>query len=155
MAGELIITVSGLRGIVGENLTPQVAADYGRAFGSFLRSRNLNIGKFVVCLGRDSRPSGQSLADAVTSGLTSVGVSVIDLGIVTTPTVGIMVRHLACAGGVIITASHNPLPYNGVKLLLDNAMAPPPNVAEQIKNRFLNRDFVSADSLKAGQCLRK
>ena len=150
MAGELIITVSGLRGIVGENLTPQVAADYGRAFGSFLCSRNVNIGKFVVCLGRDSRPSGQSLADAVSSGLTSVGVSVIDLGIVTTPTVGIMVQHLACAGGVIITASHNPLPYNGVKLLLDNAMAPPPNVAEQIKSRFLNRDFVSADSLKQG-----
>jgi phosphomannomutase len=150
MARELIITVSGLRGIVGENLTPQVAADYGRAFGSFLRSRNINIGKLVVCLGRDSRPSGQSLADAVISGLTSVGVSVIDLGIVTTPTVGIMVRHLACAGGVIITASHNPLPYNGVKLLLDNAMAPPPDVAEQIKNRFLNRDFVSADLLKAG-----
>jgi phosphomannomutase len=63
-----------------------------------------------------------------------------------------MVRHLACAGGVIITASHNPSPYNGVKLLLDNAMAPPPNVAEQIKNRFLNKDkdFVSADVLKSG-----
>jgi phosphomannomutase len=150
MAGELIITVSGLRGIVGENLTPQVAADYGRAFGSFLRSRNLNIEKPVVCMGRDSRPSGQSIADAVTSGLTSVGVSVIDLGIVTTPTVGIMVQHLACAGGVIITASHNPLPYNGVKLLLDNAMAPPPNVAAQIKSRFINKDFVAADSLKQG-----
>ena len=143
MAGELIITVSGLRGIVGENLTPQVAADYGRAFGEYLRSRNLNIEKLVVCLGRDSRPSGQSLADAVTSGLTSVGVSVIDLGIVTTPTVGIMVRHLACAGGVIITASHNPLPYNGVKLLLDNAMAPPPDVAEHIKICFEIRDFFS------------
>jgi phosphomannomutase len=150
MASELIITVSGLRGIVGENLTPQVAADYGRAFGSFLRSRNLNIEKLVVCLGRDSRPSGQLIADAVTSGLTAVGASVINLGIVTTPTVGIMVKHLACAGGIIITASHNPLPYNGVKLLLDNAMAPPPNVAEQIKNRFLNRDFVSADSIKTG-----
>ncbi len=150
MARELIITVSGLRGIVGENLTPKVAADYACAFGSFLRSRNLNIEKLVVCLGRDSRPSGQSLTDAVTSGLTSVGVSVINLGVVTTPTVGIMVRHLTCAGGVIITASHNPLPYNGVKLLLDNAMAPPPDVAEQIKSRFLNRDFASADSLKPG-----
>jgi phosphomannomutase len=150
MAGELIITVSGLRGIVGENLTPQVAADYGRAFGSFLRSRNLNIEKLSVCLGRDSRPSGQLLVDAITSGLTAVGVSVVNLGIVTTPTVGIMVQHLACAGGVIITASHNPSPYNGIKLLLDNAMAPPPNVAEQIKGRFLNKDFVPADSLKAG-----
>lgn len=150
MAGELIITVSGLRGIVGENLTPQVAADYGRAFGEFLRSRHLNTEKLAVCLGRDSRPSGQSLAGAVISGLTSVGISVIDLGIVTTPTVGIMVRHLACAGGVIITASHNPLPYNGIKLLLDNAMAPPPDVAEHIKNRFLKGDFISSHSLKQG-----
>ncbi len=150
MAGELIITVSGLRGIAGENLTPQVAADYGRAFGSFLRSKSSDADKLTVCMGRDSRPSGQSLASAVTSGLTTVGIDVIDLGIVTTPTVGIMVRHLACAGGIVITASHNPLPYNGIKLLLDNAMAPPPNVAEQIKNRFLNRDFVSAGSLKPG-----
>ena len=151
MAGELIITVSGLRGIVGENLTPQVAADYGCAFGLFLRSKSPDADKLTVCMGRDSRPSGQSLASAVTSGLTTAGIDVIDLGIVTTPTVGIMVRHLACAGGVIITASHNPLPYNGVKLLSDNAMAPPPNVAEQIKNRFLNRDFVSTGSLKPGK----
>jgi phosphomannomutase len=150
MAGELIITVSGLRGIVGENLTPRVAADYGRAFGSFLRSRNLNVEKLVVCMGRDSRPSGQSLASAVTSGLTTAGIDVIDLGIVTTPTVGIMVRHLACAGGIVITASHNPLPYNGIKLLLDNAMAPPPDVAGQIKICFEIRDFFSDDRLKPG-----
>ncbi|MGA2070800.1 MAG: phosphoglucosamine mutase [Sedimentisphaerales bacterium] len=150
MAGELIITVSGLRGIVGENLTPQVAADYGRAFGSFLRSKSAGADKLTVCMGRDSRPSGQSLASAVTSGLTAAGIDVIDLGIVTTPTVGIMVKHLACAGGIVTTASHNPLPYNGIKLLLDNAMAPPPDVAEQIKSRFLNRDFISADSLKPG-----
>jgi phosphomannomutase len=151
MAGVLIITVSGLRGIVGENLTPQIAADYGRAFGSFLRSKSSGADKLTVCMGRDSRPSGQMLASAVTSGLTAAGIDVIDLGIVTTPTVGIMVRHLVCAGGVIITASHNPLPYNGVKLLLDNAMAPPPNVAEQIKNRFLDKDFVPAGSLKPGK----
>lgn len=139
MAGELIITVSGLRGIVGENLTPEIAADYGRAFGSFLRSKSVAGAGLSVCLGRDSRPSGQSLAAAITSGLTTTGINVIDLGIVTTPTVGIMVKHLACAGGVIITASHNPAPYNGVKLLLDNAMAPPPDVAERIKKLFLEK----------------
>jgi phosphomannomutase len=150
MAGELIITVSGLRGIVGENLTPQVAADYGRAFGSFLRSKSPDADKLTVCIGRDSRPSGQSLASAVMSGLTTAGIDVIDLGIVTTPTVGIMVRHLACAGGIVITASHNPLPYNGIKLLLDNAMAPPPDVAEQIKICFEIRDFFSDDRLKPG-----
>jgi phosphomannomutase len=150
MAGELIITVSGLRGIVGKNLTPQVAADYGCAFGFFLRSKSPDADKLTVCLGRDSRPSGQSLASAVTSGLTTAGIDVIDLGVVTTPTVGIMVKHLACAGGIVITASHNPLPYNGVKLLLDNAMAPPPDVAEQIKICFEIRDFFSDDRLKPG-----
>ena len=151
MAGELIITVSGLRGIVGENLTPQVAADYGLAFGSFLRSKFSDADKLTVCMGRDSRPSGQSLASAVTSGLTTAGIDVIDLGIVTTPTVGIMVKHLACAGGIVITASHNPLPYNGIKLLLDNAMAPPPDVAGQIKICFEIRDFFSDDRLKPGR----
>jgi phosphomannomutase len=140
MAQELIITVSGLRGIVGENLTPEIAERYGRAFGEFLHNRfSGSIQPKSVCLGRDSRPSGQSLAAAVASGLTETGINVIDLGIVTTPTVGIMVKHLACAGGVIITASHNPAPYNGIKLLLDNAMAPPPDVAERIKKLFLEK----------------
>ncbi|MFH1370180.1 MAG: phosphoglucosamine mutase [Planctomycetota bacterium] len=151
MAGQLIITVSGLRGIVGENLTAEVAADYGRAFGSFLRSRSAADAALAVCLGRDSRPSGQSLAAAVTSGLTATGINVIDLGIVTTPTVGVMVKHLNCAGGVIITASHNPAPYNGIKLLLGNAMAPPPDVAEQIKKRFLSKDFTTTGSLTPGK----
>jgi phosphomannomutase len=151
MAGELIITVSGLRGIVGENLTPEVAATYGRAFGEFLHNRFSESGRLKsICLGRDSRPSGQSLAAAVASGLTSAGINIIDLGIVTTPTVGIMVKHLGCVGGVIITASHNPGEYNGVKLLLDNGMAPPPDVAEQIKICFDIRDFFSSDSLKPG-----
>ena len=151
MAGELIITVSGLRGIVGVNLTGTVAADYGRAFGSFLRSRLAPDAVLSVCLGRDSRPSGKSLAAAVTSGLTEAGINVIDLGIVTTPTVGIMVKHLNCAGGVIITASHNPAPYNGIKLLLDNAMAPHPDLAGQIKICFEIRDFFSQSPLKPGK----
>jgi phosphomannomutase len=140
LAGELIITVSGLRGIVGENLTPQVIAQYGSTFGAFLRNKNKDAAKqLTVCIGRDSRPSGKSLAASVAAGLTAAGIDCIDLGLVTTPTVGVMVRHLNCAGGVIITASHNPSQYNGIKLLLDNGMAPPPEVAEQIKKRFLAR----------------
>ncbi|MGA2171961.1 MAG: phosphoglucosamine mutase [Sedimentisphaerales bacterium] len=150
MTGELIITVSGLRGIVGENLTPAVATNYGLAFGTFLQEKFADGAKLAVCLGRDSRPSGQSLAAAVALGLTATGINVIDLGIVTTPGVGIMVRHLNCAGGVIITASHNPAQYNGVKLLLDNGMAPPPEVAEHIKICFEIRDFFSDDQPKPG-----
>jgi phosphomannomutase len=151
MTGELIITVSGLRGVVGENLTGAVASDYGRAFASYLRSKYAENSKLSVCLGRDSRPSGQSLAEAVISGITAAGINVIDLGIVTTPTVGIMVKQLECCGGVVITASHNPLPYNGIKLLLDNGMAPSPEVAEQIKICFEIRDFFSNDRLKPGK----
>jgi phosphomannomutase len=140
MAGELIITVSGLRGIVGENLTPEVAAEYGSAFGAFLCDKSRDAAKPpAVCIGRDSRPSGQTLAASVAAGLVATGIDCIDLGLVTTPTVGIMVRHLNCAGGVIITASHNPSQYNGIKLLLDNGMAPPPDIAEQIKKRFLSK----------------
>jgi len=133
MAERLIISISGLRGIVGENLTASVAEEYGCAFGTFLKNRHTGKkGRLSVCIGRDSRPSGDMLKSAVSDGLCKVGIDVIDLGLVTTPCVGIMVRELGCSGGVVITASHNPAPYNGIKLLLENSMAPPPDAAEQI-----------------------
>jgi phosphomannomutase len=102
---ELIISISGMRGLIGENLTPAIAAEYGSAFGSFLKEGATGAKRLKVCLGRDSRPSGQMLTAAVMAGLCSVGVDVVDLGIATTPCVGIMTRHLKCAGGIVITAS--------------------------------------------------
>ena len=141
-----------MRGIVGENLTGFIAAEYGCAFGSFLKDRNGGKkGKVSVCIGRDSRPSGAMLQSAVTGGLCAVGADVIDLGIVTTPGVGIMVRHLGCAGGIVITASHNPIQYNGIKLLLDNGVAPPPAQAEQIRKRYFDKNFTFVDSPNCGQ----
>lgn len=152
MSEQLIISISGMRGIVGENLTGFIVAEYGCAFGSFLKDRNGGKrGKVSVCVGRDSRPSGAMLQSAVTGGLCAVGVDVIDLGIVTTPGVGIMVRHLGCNGGIVITASHNPIQYNGVKLLLDNGVAPPPEQAEQIRHRYFDKHFTFADSPHCGQ----
>jgi phosphomannomutase len=152
MAENLIISVSGMRGVVGENLTPIVAAEYGCAFGTFLRS-NIDTGSrpFTVCLGRDSRVSGQMLMSAVAAGLGAVGVNVIDLGLVPTPSVGIMLRQLGCEGGVIITASHNPIPYNGIKLLLSNGMAPPPATASEIRRTFWDRHFHFVDSARCGK----
>src|SRR4030042_5194159 len=130
MPEKLIISISGRRGIVGENLTPAIAAEYGCAFGKFLKnSHTSRNGKFSVCIGRDSRSSGEMLKSAVATGLCSVGVDVIDLGLVTTPGVGIMVRELQCSGGVIITASHNPIQYHGIKMLLGKGVAPPAHVA--------------------------
>lgn len=154
MSEQLIISISGMRGIVGENLTASIAADYGRAFGTFLKNSKLktqNSKLISVCIGRDSRSSGPMLTSAVASGLCDVGIDVIDVGLVPTPTVGVMVTHLACAGGVIITASHNPVQYNGIKLLLGNAMAPPADAAGQIKQFFLDKHFDSVDATRCGK----
>ncbi len=152
MAEQLIISISGMRGIVGENLTSSIAQEYGCAFGTFLKNRAAGKrGKMSVCIGRDSRPSGEMLKSAVTEGLCKVGVDVIDLGLVTTPGVGIMVSELGCSGGVVVTASHNPAQYNGIKLLLDNGIAPPSDEAEQIKRCFCDKDFDLVDSLDCGQ----
>ena len=152
MSEQLIISISGMRGIVGENLTGSVAGEYGSAFGTFLK--NLHAGekeRLSVCIGRDSRPSGEMLKSAVTTGLCVVGIDVIDLGLVTTPGVGIMVRELGCSGAVVITASHNPIQYNGIKLLLGNGIAPPVKAAEQIKQYFCDKHFAIVDTSNCGK----
>ena len=142
MTNELIISVSGLRGIVGRNLTEPVATAYGSAFGTFLRRANRKTaGRPTVCLGRDSRTSGPMLAAAMTAGLTAAGLDVVDVGLVTTPTASIMTKHLACAGGVMITASHNPIEYNGIKLFLANGMTAPAEQAAKIRQIFEQKDF--------------
>lgn len=152
MAEQLIISISGMRGIVGENLTASIASDYGRAFGTFLRDTTAGEKRGIsVCIGRDSRTSGQMLASAVTEGLCSVAINVIDLGIVTTPGVGIMARELGCSGGVVVTASHNPAQYNGIKLLLGNGIAPPAETAERIRQCFFDKSFAPVDSADFGQ----
>ena len=157
MAEQLIISVSGMRGIIGENLTASIAVEYGSAFGTYLKNRFQRDAQHTaqdtmsVCIGMDSRPSGEMLKSAVTAGLCAAGIDVVDLGIVTTPGVGVMVRELACAGGVVITASHNSVAYNGIKLLLDKGVAPPAPEAEKIKRCFLEKNLALADSAHCGR----
>jgi phosphomannomutase len=154
MARELIISISGMRGIIGENLFPEIAAAYAGAFGTFLRQtsrRQGQEGTLSVCVGRDSRPSGAMLYSAVAAGLSAAGVDVVDLGVVTTPGVGIMLRHLGCGGGIVITASHNPIEYNGLKLLLGNGIAPPGPLAEQIRSLYFDMALERVDSLNCGR----
>ncbi len=152
MAEQLIISISGVRGIVGKNLTADIASTYGCSFGTFLKDRITgNSGKLSVCIGQDSRPSGQMLKSAIVAGLSSLGIDVIDLGIVTTPGVSVMVKDLRCAGGMVVTASHNPAHYNGIKVLLDNGMAPPAQVAEKIRQYFFDRRFDSVGPVSCGQ----
>ena len=151
MAQELIISISGMRGLIGENLFPETAVSYGCAFGAFLKQRHAGESNITVAIGRDSRPSGQMIFSSVAAGLTASGFDVIDLGICSTPGVGIMLRHLGCKGGVVITASHNPIQYNGIKLLLEDGIAPSKDMAQQIIDMYHERQFVLADSLNCGK----
>lgn len=105
---ELIRSTSGIRGVVGNGLDPITIATYGAAFGTFLK-------KGLVVVGSDSRPSGEMVRRAVTSGLMSVGIDVLDIGIVPTPTVEIAVTAVKAAGGICVTASHNPAQWNALK----------------------------------------
>lgn len=123
----LMAGVSGVRGLVGETLTPRVALEFAQAFGTML-----NGGR--VILGRDSRPSGAMYAAAATAGLAAAGCEVTDVGIAMTPTIGHAIREGGYAGGVVITASHNPSPWNGMKTLDEDGLAPDIERAQRLAN---------------------
>ena len=110
----LVASVSGFRGRVGDPLTPEVVCALASAFGAFL-GRSGRRGDIVI--GRDTRTSGRMLAGAAASGLASVGCNVVDLGIVATPTLMLTVRRSGMAGGIAVTASHNPADWNALKLV--------------------------------------
>lgn len=113
----LIKSISGIRGTIGgapgDNLTPVDAVKFAAAFGTWIKSRN---GKKVV-IGRDARISGEMISNLVCSTLQGLGLDVIDLGLSTTPTVEIAVPLEKAGGGIILTASHNPIQWNALKLL--------------------------------------
>jgi phosphomannomutase len=116
---QLIVSVSGIRGVIGDSLTCEAAQAFASALGTFVQGG-------PVLLSRDGRPSGVVLRHAVLAGLLQTGCEVIDLGIAPTPTVGFAVRHLNARGAVQITASHNPAEWNGLKLFgADGAVLAP------------------------------
>jgi len=104
----------GIRGIANADLTSELALDIGRAFGGWLAQQT---GSPRVLMARDTRISGPMLATAVAAGLCSAGIDVHDCGILTTPGLCLLVREQAEAGGVVISASHNPPEFNGIKLI--------------------------------------
>lgn len=130
----LIFSVSGVRGIVGTELTPQVAVDVGAAFGSW-------VGGGRVAVASDTRPSGPMIRRAVASGLMATGCTVIDLDVASTPGTALRVRELAASGGVVVTASHNPSEYNGIKLLSSDGWALPAEQVEQVRRIWQQRGF--------------
>jgi phosphomannomutase len=113
MSSTLMISVSGMRGHVGTDLTPELVARHAAALGAWAR----DAGKPLVVLGRDARTSGPMFTHAAIAGLMSVGVDVLDLGIVPTPTVQLSVEEHHAGAGLILTASHNPIEWNALKFV--------------------------------------
>jgi phosphomannomutase len=126
---DLIITVSGLRGVVGESLTPDVAVRYALAFAA-----ELPLGPIVV--GYDGRESGPALAQVVARELAKAGFMVQTAGVVATPTLGVIVREQRDVGGIQISASHNPPQYNGMKLFGGDGRVVPAEFGARVLARF-------------------
>ena len=121
----LMVGVSGIRGTIGQTLTPRVVLEFAQAYGTVLdRGR--------VVLARDTRPSGEMFASAAEAGLLAAGCRVTRANIAMTPTVGYAIRHDKFDGGVIVTASHNPALWNGLKFLDNRGVAPNPERAARI-----------------------
>src|SRR4030067_393622 len=121
---NLIFSISGLRGLVGDGLTPTLVDKYASAFGYSSK------GKIVI--GRDTRNTGEMIKNLVISSLVAAGCEVIDIGICPTPTVELAVLDLKAQGGIVITASHNPIEWNALKFINSAGMF----ITEQEKNRL-------------------
>ena len=125
MSDTLMISVSGMRGHVGTDLTPELVARHAAALGAWVRTASspqvagspTANARPIVVLGRDARTSGPMFARAAAAGLQSVGVDVVDLGVVPTPTVQMAVEHHHAGAGLILTASHNPIEWNALKFV--------------------------------------
>jgi len=119
----LIKSISGIRGTIGgepgDGLTPPDIVRFATGYGAWVIN-NSNSKNLRVVIGRDARMSGELVSSLVTSTLNGMGIDVVDLGLSTTPTVELVVTQLSAAGGVIITASHNPKNWNALKLLDSN-----------------------------------
>ena len=142
---EPIISVSGLRGIVGQSLDPLLAIRYCTAFAGLCQQP----GPFIVT--RDGRATGAMLAQAVCSGLAAVGKDVWYGDVAATPTTGILVRELGAAAGIQISASHNPPPYNGIKLFGSDGRVIPADQGEKVIEAYQNEQhhFVAHDQVGA------
>lgn len=138
---ELIISVSGLRGIVGETLTPEIAVRYVQAFAA-----GLEDGPLVIS--QDGRATGPALAAAIRDGLFAAGRDVIDASVAATPTTGILVREHSAAGGIQISASHNPAEYNGLKLFGADGRVVPASVGQQVLDRYRSESCLFSESTR-------
>lgn len=147
----LIKSISGIRGTIGgvtnENLTPLDIVKFAAAFGSLIKKKK---GTTKVVIGRDARPSGEMVNSLVTATLQALGIDVVDLGLSTTPTVEIAVPLEKAAGGIILTASHNPVQWNALKLLNEKGEFISAKDGEDVLKMADAEDFDFAQVTKLG-----
>src|SRR6266498_5063943 len=106
----LKISISGVRGVIGDSLSPTLLTRFAQAFGTY-------VGSGAIVIGRDPRTSGEMVKQAVIAGLLSSGCRVVDIGMCPVPTIQLLVRHHRAHGGIAITASHNPAEWNALKFI--------------------------------------
>lgn len=126
---SLIISVSGMRGIVGETFTTDVARQYASVF-------ELGLPAGPIVIGHDGRSTGPHFASHVAEVLVAAGRRVLDAGVCATPSMGVLVAALGGAGGIQISASHNPIEYNGIKLFGGDGRVLPAAAGAAIRDRF-------------------
>lgn len=130
----LKISISGVRGVIGDSLTPAMLARFAQAFGTY-------VGSGTVVVGRDTRTSGEMVRQAVFSGLLSSGCRVLDVDIVPVPTVQMAVRHRRAHGGIAITASHNPAEWNALKFIGPDGLFLGPGPARELLDIYHQGDY--------------
>ncbi len=133
----LKIGITGVRGIVGETFTPELAVQFAQAFGTYMDG-----GRIVLC--RDTRASGPMIRSAVLAGLLAAGCQVLDLGVCPTPSMQLAVERLKANGGIAITAGHNPSQWNALKFVRSDGLYLNQTQAEELLDIFHQGDFVNA-----------
>ncbi len=135
---------NGIRGLINEELTVDLILNLGRAIGTVL-------GPGQIALARDSRMGGDMFCRVVSAGMCSTGCSVTDLGLIPTPTLQFMVPRLNYVAGVMVTASHNPPEFNGIKVIGSNGIEVSRDIENQIETKYHSHDFTVADWKNIGQ----
>ena len=141
--GKLFGT-DGIRGVVGDDLTTELEMKVGESSAYVLGKREEDL---VVLIGRDTRISGQMLTSAISAGLMSEGAKVIDLGVVPTPLVSYLVKKYNASMGVMISASHNPSEYNGIKLFNNEGFILPDRIEFEIEKYLFGKAIPTSSKI--------
>ena len=145
MVAKKLFGTSGIRGLIGSEVTCELALNVGKSLAYYLGNEG------TVVLGYDTRTTNEMLDQAICAGLLESGVDVIKIGMVPTPLVGYATEKLDADAGIMLTASHNPSPYNGIKLWNKNGMAYTSSQEAKIEEIYANRDYVSVTWDKVGK----